>query len=182
MCSNDSDWDPHSEGQNSFYWEKSQDEGLINPHIIKPRQTLFAAEVTFSRFLSTHRLTHPLAEEQSTNITSFGREVHDEESCNPKRHRACSRSQHDWELLNILWKRSLHLFLARIHTDALGLSAGVSRSFFPQQKGRMERDAFRNHCCRKEIKVGLCRERNCVRFFPTKSIMSMLMQESPGTF
>lgn len=29
------DRDPHSEGQSSFYLEKSQDEGLINPHIIK---------------------------------------------------------------------------------------------------------------------------------------------------
>lgn len=27
--------DPHSEGPNSFYLEKSQDEGLLNPQIIK---------------------------------------------------------------------------------------------------------------------------------------------------
>lgn len=39
-------------------------------------------------------------------------------------------------------------------------SSGVSRSFFPRQKGRMESDAFADRCCGEEIRLGLCRKRN----------------------
>lgn len=75
LVSSDCDRDPGSGRKYSFYLEISQDEGLINPHIIKSPscQTLFAPEENFSRFLSTHCLTHPLAEEQSADRTSFGR-------------------------------------------------------------------------------------------------------------
>lgn len=75
LVSSDCDRDPGSGRKYSFYLEISQDEGLINPHIIKSPscQTLFAPEKTFSQFLSIHCLTHPLAEEQSADRTSFGR-------------------------------------------------------------------------------------------------------------
>lgn len=75
LVSSDCDRDPGSGRQHSFYLEISQDEGLINPHIIKSPSchTLLAPEETFSRFLSTHCLTHPLAEEQSADRMSFGR-------------------------------------------------------------------------------------------------------------
>lgn len=60
--------------------------------------------------------------------------------------------------------------------------AGCERQSFqvilPTAKGRIERDAFRNHCCRAEMGEGLCTNTNCVRFFFTKRIMSLLMQES----